>query len=149
MSFTFNRRGLVLLMKDVLFRYLILLTATLSLVGCGSSGLTPETKEDQVARKAGQWLSALMAGDYEQALAYTTDGYQSFSSIALYKSKYLGAGQWVDAKVSAVECLEDDTCQVKSLVTYQMLRYKIKNTRPLVNTWIRTEEGWRVFHPLK
>ncbi|MCK9246788.1 MAG: hypothetical protein M0P11_07530 [Anaerolineaceae bacterium] len=119
--------------------------ATLLLAACAGTGLSGKTPEQIVEQRAQQRLDALMAWDLNKALEYTSPAYRSRVSKNQYGSRYLGVSNWTEAKVESVSCKED-RCDVKTMITYEMVRPKITNTRPRDEVWIKVDGQWYIYH---
>lgn len=120
-----------------------LVLALLVMAGCSSTG-SSGTPEEQVARRAQERLDAMMAGDFERALAYTTPAFREGTTSNRYRGRYAGVGNWTNASVERVAC-EEERCNVTISVTYQMVRPNIENTRPLDEVWITTGGEWYIY----
>lgn len=120
-----------------------LVFALLVIAGCSSTG-SSGTAENQVARRAQERLDAMMAGDFERALEYTTPAFRSGTTSNQYRNRYAGVGNWTNASVERVAC-EEERCNVTISVTYQMVRPNIENTRPLDEVWITVGGDWYIY----
>ena len=119
-----------------------LVFAAVLVAGCSSE--PPATPEERVATRAQERLAALMSGDFDKALEYTTPTFRQSSSAGAYRSRYGGVGNWTEAIVEQVAC-EPESCSVRLQVTYQMTRPKMENTRPLDEVWILAEGEWYIY----
>lgn len=126
-----------------LARKALAVTAALLLAGCAALS-TPKTAEDQVAQRAQERLDALLEWDLDKVIQYTTPAYRKDLNKNHYASRYLGVGNWTEARVESVSC-EESACDVKVLVTYELKRPKITNTRPLQERWIEVDKQWYIY----
>lgn len=118
------------------------LVTFLLLAGCATS--PSGTPEEQVARRAQERLDALMGGDLDKAMEYTTPAYRQANTRGQYGALYAGVGNWTEARVREVAC-EGERCDVKILVSYEMSRPRITNTRPLDEVWIQVNGQWSIY----
>jgi hypothetical protein len=123
----------------------LLVSASVLLASCAGTGFSGKTPEQIVEVRAQQRLDALLAWDLDKVMLYTTPTYRSRVTTNQYGSRYLGVGNWKEAVVGGVEC-EEDRCAVQVLVTYEMRRPRITNTRPLDETWIKVGGQWYIYH---
>lgn len=119
--------------------------ATLLLAACAGTGLSGKTPEQIVEQRAQQRLDALMAHDVDTALAFTTPSYRARTHRARYAAQYAGVVSWTAARVEEVEC-EEDRCNVRIMVSYELPRPRMSNTRPLDETWIKVDGKWYIYH---
>ena len=83
----------------------VFLLGALVVMGCASQ---PDLSvEEQVGNRALQWADALMALDYDKALAYMTPSYQNGPRAQRFKGEYRGASFWRDAEIMWVRCEEE------------------------------------------
>lgn len=115
----------------------------LALTGCGTVA-TVATDEEIVAQRAGEWLAAVRQRDFNGALQYTSPNYRSLTSMTTYSGMYAGAATWTDATVDRVTC-EEQTCEVRFMVSYELGRPRIENTRVLPKTWIQLDGQWYIY----
>jgi len=123
----------------------LLASAFVLLAACAGTGLSGKTPEQVVEQRAQQRLDALMAQDITKVMTYTTPTYRMRVTPERYASRYAGVSSWTEARVGQVNC-EEDRCDVKVMVTYQMSRPKMINTRPLDETWIKVDGSWYIYH---
>jgi hypothetical protein len=121
---------------------LVLLTLMVFASGCAS--LQPGPPEVQVERRATAFVAALRSGEREKAFSYATPAYQSSSNPARLAGRYAGVVTWTEAEVSQVDC-QATRCEVELMITYQMVRPKIENTRPLEQIWIEVDGQWYLY----
>lgn len=114
--------------------------ASLAVVGCAT---TPKTPEEIVAGRSQARLDALMAGDLDTAIEYSTPGYRESFDKGDLASAYFGVRNWTSAEVDVVVC-EVQRCVVKYIVEYEIRRPKFTNRRPLTETWVLTDGQWYV-----
>jgi len=119
--------------------------ASIMLASCAGTGLSGKTPEQLVEQRAQQRLDALMARDIDKVMTYTTPSYRARANPVRYASRYAGVINWTEARVGSVDC-EEDRCSVKVMVTYQMNRPKMINTRPLDEIWIKVDGAWYIYH---
>ncbi|WP_151702572.1 hypothetical protein [Nitrincola alkalilacustris] len=132
-------------------RAFFVLTAALVLLavaGCASiSPAVVESPEEIVSKRAQERLDALIAGDLPKAWAFTTPAYrQRVTNPMHYSAVVGGSGGWINAKVDNVVCDTAESCNVRILITYKLLRPAIENTRSLDERWIKIEDQWWIFH---
>ena len=113
-------------------------------VGACSSIDNSAPAEERVAERAQARLDALRAGEVEKAMSFSTPVYRQTTTQRRFSSRYAGAAAWTDARVDEVAC-EEERCDVRVLVTYQMARAGFENTRPVDQVWILTEGGWYIY----
>ncbi|MCK9247023.1 MAG: hypothetical protein M0P11_08760 [Anaerolineaceae bacterium] len=123
----------------------VVVSASILLVSCAGTALSGKTPEQRVEQRAQQRLDALLAWDLDKVMEYTTPVYRSRVSKNQYGSRYLGVANWTEANVDSVSCSED-RCDVKVQVTYEMVRPRMTNTRPLDETWIKVDGQWYIYH---
>jgi len=119
--------------------------ATLLLAACAGTGLSGKTPEQLVEQRAQQRLDALMAHDINKAMTYTTPAYRDRTTPERYAGLYAGVVNWQEAQVHQVDC-EEERCNVKVLVTYELPRPRINNTRPFDEVWIKVDGRWYIYH---
>ena len=122
----------------------LVFAAILAALVAGCSQEQAATPEERVTTRAQERLAALMAGDFAGALEYTTPTFRQSSSASAYRSRYGGVGNWTEATVEQVSC-EPESCNVRVLVSYQMVRPRMENTRPLDEVWILAEGEWYIY----
>lgn len=115
------------------------------LSACAGPGLSGKTPEELVARRAQERMDALLAQDIDKALSYTTPAFRERTTSGRYAGRYAGVVNWQEAKVDRVDC-EAERCNVRVLVTYQLPRPRITNTRPLDEVWIKVDGKWYIYH---
>lgn len=86
----------------------------------------------------------MLAGDWDKVLTYTSPAYRQTTTAQRYAGGYAGIANWTAAKVDRVDCTEL-RCEVVYLVTYQMTRPNIENTRPLQDLWISANGDWYIY----
>ncbi len=117
----------------------------LALVLCGCSSLGPQkTDEEIVAERAQSWLNALLDKKVHRAWEFTSPGYRASSTPGAYMKHVAGAGSWKEAEVQHVEC-EEERCEVRYLITYELPQFGVKNTRPLNSVWIKVNDKWWLY----
>ena len=95
------------------------ITAPLLLLLTACAGLNSQTPEEIVADRAQAQVEALIAGDYDKALKYTTPGFQSSEQSRLYRANHSNTAGWRSAELAWVDCGEEPeptSCQVRFLV---------------------------------
>lgn len=123
-------------------KLVVLFTSLLTLGACATVTLTPE---ETVQKRAQERLDALVDGDFAAAYSYATPAYRKGVSLAAHKPKFAGAASWTNAVVNEVVC-ELDVCDVKTSISYNIPRLKVKNTRPMNERWIRVDGEWWIYH---
>lgn len=121
----------------------IILSLGLALsVACANLGAKLHSApEEAVKQRAQAWANALLAGNLDEAWAYTSPHYRKFSSSKDYSRFVLGSGRWTSAVVDSVNC-SDDVCNVMLIVNYEIKQMKMKNQRPLEYKWVRVDGEW-------
>lgn len=114
------------------------------LVACAE----PLSPEEAVRLRAQGWMDALLAGDLEGAYGYTSPSYRQFATAGRYHARVEGAGSWDVGEVDTVEC-EDQVCQVRVIVEYEIKQMGVRNRRPLDYKWIEVEGDWWLYVPAK
>ena len=127
---------------------LIVAICSLVLQGCALFRAAPA--DQQVRELSEEWLAALMSGDYKRAYTYTSKGYQSTHSARDFGLRYGGIGMWEKAEVDKVSC-EPESAPIRCItvlqVTYRSPRGRMRNTRPLMLTWINPDRsGWALYY---
>lgn len=122
---------------------LLALAVSLGLTGCGTVA-TVATDEEIVAQRASEWLAAIRQREFDKALQYTSPAFRAVTTMHSYSGRYAGAATWKDARVDQVTC-EEQSCEVRLMVTYQLGRPRIENTRPLDKTWIQLDGQWYIY----
>lgn len=121
------------------------LTATLllTLAACGPdpSVVDERTSEEIVQERAQARWNALIEGDLEQAYAFTSPAYRSSTTLNRFQARLGSSIRRTEAVVSEVEC-EPDRCDVVVMVTYTAPQLNTENTRPLSETWVRSDDEW-------
>lgn len=115
----------------------------LLLGGCAASEST-QSPELQVAARAQERIEALMTRDLERALEYTTPSFRRSITPRAYGGRYAGAANFTGATVQRVEC-EEETCNVRILISYQLARPRIENTRPFDEVWVLVDGQWYIY----
>ena len=123
-------------------RAALVATGTL-LVACAGVG-TPKTPEEVVSQRAQAHIDLLVAGNFEEALSYTTPAYRAGRGLTDYTRRHAGVGSWNKAQVSSVECA-GDRCEVAIEVTYQTFGSGFENTRSRAERWIKVDGSWYVY----
>jgi hypothetical protein len=118
--------------------------AFLALTGCATVA-TVKTDEEQVAERAQEWLDAVRQMDFGKAVTYTTPAFRQTPAAAAYSGRYAGANTWTAGEVGKIECQQVDRCDVQIMVTYQLGRPRIENSRPLDKVWIKVENQWYIY----
>jgi len=122
---------------------IIPLVAALLLGSCAASEsqLPPE---QQVAIRAQERVDALMSGNPELALEYTTPSFRRSITPRSYGARYAGAANWTGASVQSVNC-EGETCNVKMVISYQLARPRIENSRFMDQVWVQVDGQWYIY----
>jgi len=113
----------------------------LLMTGCASMVMTPE---EQVRQRAQERIDFLLAGDLTKSMEYTTPAYRQASTRGRYGSRFAGAANWTSAEVESVAC-EAERCDVSVLISYQLPRPRIMNTRSLEEVWIKVDGRWYIY----
>jgi hypothetical protein len=101
--------------------------------------------EEIVRERAQERLDLLMAKDVEAAYQYTTPGYRATTSAQVFALRVGGVPSWTEAKVDTVTC-EEEICQVKTLISYEIKRLKMQNTRPMDEKWLKSDGEWYLYY---
>jgi hypothetical protein len=80
----------------------VCLLASILLTGCASSPTV--SIEEQVGNRSLQWVTALIALDYDEALTFMTPTYQSSPRAARFRGDFSGASYWQGAEIKWVKC---------------------------------------------
>ncbi len=120
------------------------LVATCTLVAACAGVATPKAPEEVVAERAQAHMDLLLAGNFQQALSYTTPAYRTGRGLTDYTRRHVGVPSWNKAEVSSVVC-EGDRCEVAIEVVYQTLGAGFENTRSREERWIRVDGSWYVY----
>ena len=116
--------------------------------GCASTGTI--SPEEQVAKRATEWAEALLALDYDSALAMTTPGFQKSPRAARYRADFSGAGWWQDVTMKNVECddsLPPERCEVRQIISLMRppaTSYPVPI--PYDSVWLNISGEWYIFH---
>ena len=113
----------------------------LLMAGCSSMVITPE---EQVRQRAQERIDFLLAGDLTKSMEYTTPAYRQASTRGRYGARFAGAANWTSAAVESVVC-EAERCEVSVLISYQLPRPRIMNTRSLEEVWIKVDGQWYIY----
>jgi len=130
--------------KNAVIRLLIATCVLPLFAGCAGLGLGG-SPEDIVRKRASDRIDVLMVGDYEKSFTYVAPALRAVTDWKDHAFRYAGIRNWTNAEVGEVEC-EESRCEVEVLVTYQMARYKAKNTRPLKEVWIAVDGRWYLYY---
>src|SRR5690606_11992134 len=103
----------------------------LLMTGCASM---VRSTEEQVRKRARERIDFLLAGDLTKAMEYTTPAYRQASTRGRYGARFAGAASWTSAEVESVAC-EAERCDVSVLISYQLPRPRITNSRSLEEVW--------------
>lgn len=120
------------------------------LTGCGANPVSEKvTIEEKVGSLAKERIDALMRGDYESAISYTSDAYQSVVSPAQYAQKYSGSRSWVSAELVQVKCeVAENFCMVGFNLSYKFPRMGDVQSVKSTQRWLRVAERWSIYHKL-
>jgi hypothetical protein len=88
----------------------------------------------------------LLGKDLDGAYAFTSPVYREFAKPGHYHARIAGAGNWTSAEVEKVEC-QEDYCQVRMIVEYEIKHMKVHNRRPLDYRWIEVDDQWWLYVP--
>ena len=108
------------------------------------SAFEPAPPEEVVAERAMRQATFLMAGDYEQALAFTVPSYQDSARAQLYGGKHAGASAWERVEVRWVRCGEDpepNRCEVRLWIFGQFFssgRFSSATGNSVPSSWDKT-----------
>lgn len=123
----------------------LLMLSVLILAGSGCATMGAKTPEDIVAQRSQARLDALLKGDLEGAWKYTSPTYRQRVTPGAYNANVAGAVNWTAAKVDRVEC-EEERCEVRYQLTYNLPQLKMENTRPMNEVWIKSDGNWWIYH---
>ena len=85
-----------------------ILPLVLSILLGGCTWLQPKSPEERVLERAEAHLAALRAGDFAEALTYTTPSFQASAKARRYGALYSAAPAWRQAEVYRVDCPAGD-----------------------------------------
>ena len=112
---------------------------------------TPQlSTEEVVGNLAGEWAEALMALDYDKALAMTTPGFQKSPRASRYRADFSGTGWWQDVTLKSVECDDitpSERCEVRQIISLMRppaTKYPIPI--PYDTVWLNIDGEWYIFH---
>jgi len=138
-----SRRKLKLLGLAAVAVYVVLSS------GCAQFGKKPDLPPEEAVRlRAQAWADALLAGDLQGAYALTSPTYRQFASAGLYNVLVAGSANWTSAVVDSVYC-EEDVCDIRVMVEYQLKQYNMTNRRPLPYKWVKVGGDWWLYVPAK
>lgn len=128
--------------------YKIALLTSLVTLGACSAFLDTRPPQEVVRERATEHMELLLAQEFEQALKYTTPGFQSRTTPKQYAGRYGGVWSWQKVWVGEVLCdevLEPERCTAR---TYREVRtphlpYPTEHYRP--QTWIKIDGTWFVY----
>jgi hypothetical protein len=83
------------------------LLAVFLLVGCVSQPRL--SVEEQVGKRALEWVDAIRVLDYDKALTFMTPSYQSSPRADRFRGDFSGASFWQGAQVKWVKCDDDNS----------------------------------------
>lgn len=98
-------------------------------------------QEATVVERAQSRWDALLAGEFEDAYAYASPAYRSATPFTRYRARLGGAVQWTQARVTDADC-GDGRCTVSVDLSYRIPREGIEHTRPIRETWLKSEDNW-------
>ena len=127
----------------------VLASTALLMSGCETLRNIGKSDSEIVKSYSEDWLASIMQADFENAYKYTTPAFKLVVTPKLYISRYAGAPRWTDGKVVDVVCEEENVCDVKFSFSYFQVRTMMTQTRRLDERWIKTAEGWRIYHKIK
>ncbi len=130
-------------MKSVWVKIILCMTIAFLFVGCSTQSSMSD--EEIVRKRAQERLNALVAQDYEKAYSYASPGYRAGVSAGAHFPKFAGAGSWTKGIVKEVTCA-GDVCDVKTSISYTLLRLNLTNTRPMSQRWIKVDGKWWIYH---
>ena len=118
------------------------------LSGCGVnpaavSEASP-SKEQAVAKRAGERWTLLVAGDLDGAYRFVSPATREVLSLRSYKSG-VNPRLWKSAKVTGVECSSDDLCRAKVLLGYRVnmkMGATFEGEQELSEAWLRRDGQW-------
>ncbi|NND66522.1 MAG: hypothetical protein HKN19_02945 [Halioglobus sp.] len=132
------------MIKNPAFRLFAAACALSLVTGCAGLGLGG-SPEDIVRKRANDRIDALMVGDFEKSFTYVAPALRAVTNWKDHALRQAGVRNWISAAVTEVEC-DESRCSVEVLVTYQMPRFKAKNTRPLKEVWIAVDGRWYLYY---
>jgi hypothetical protein len=121
------------------------IAGSVSLGGCAALGGRPA--EEIVAERSQQRLDLLMNGGWKKAYEYASPNYRATEPVAMYSSRYGGAGMWLEATVDKVTCdgEKPTRCEVLTTIKYEPRGMGFVMPRVLEETWIYTQGNWYKF----
>jgi len=128
---------------------LAFLAIIVGLSGC-AGGLQPPSAEEVVGQRATRWAEALMAQDYESALAMTTPGFRNSPRASRYQAEFSGVSWWQDVSLKWVRCEateQPSTCEVRQIIMV-MRPPAVSSPMPIPydTTWVKLKGSWYVFN---
>jgi len=124
------------------WRFAGLVVAGLMAVAAGCATGPVEVGKDREAivkeRSQARW-DALVADKLEVAYGYYSPASRSVMSLQDFVRSIRG-GFWKSARVDAVECPSEESCEVDVTIEYQIKGVRTKS--PLRESWIRTDGQW-------
>lgn len=136
------KAGGVLVMGTV-----VLFLAVLGLVGCTGPEPEPEPEQPFDERVLARW-DYLIERDFEAAWEYFSPGYRQTHPVTEFAGD-MGRRpiRWHEAELAAIDCPEDDLCDVRVRVVYSVTNAPQGMSRmriPMVldERWVRLEGQW-------
>jgi len=131
------------------YKRVVLLSVCLGLLSaCSTISDIGLSDSEIVAKRSQARLDALINGDVEKALSYTTPSFRQFTTPRIYRTRVAGTGRWKEAKVESVVC-EAESCDVKTTIKYLSPLHKMTNVTSLREKWIRVDGAWWLYQPVR
>lgn len=102
------------------------------------------SKEEAIARRAGERWARLLDADLDGAYLYMSPGVREVYPLRAYKAT-VNPRLWKAAKVSGVECSSDDSCKARVVVGYQINMKRIgavAGEQEITEAWLRRDGQW-------
>ena len=102
------------------------------------------SKEQAVARRAGERWALLVAGDLDRAYPFISPGTRQVYSLSAYKAT-VNPRLWKGAKVVGVECSSEESCRARVLIRYQInmrIRGAVEGEQEINEAWLRINSQW-------
>ncbi len=117
-------------------------------IGCGSLTSLPE---QNVSKRANEWLKVRLKGDVNAVYDFYTSGYRAAVPLESFRGRFGGAAVWVDAEVVSVACESESKCKALIRVGFKPLVRggggQIVSTH-FDETWLLEDGQWWLFEPI-
>ena len=110
-----------------------------SMSGCASKGTGIESAESRVKARAQHRWDALVAGEVERAYSFLSPGSRQARSLTSYRA-VVRVGFWKGARVTRVDCPDQERCRVSVEVDYLFKGSAISS--PVIEEWVFANGEW-------